>query len=57
MSQDRKNRILGRMHARELTLSEADIVNGRGQVATTTVCTISSNGAPDGDVDLGECTG
>lgn len=57
MSQDRKNRILGRMHARELTPSEADIVNGRGQVATTTVCTIGSNGVPDGDVDLGECAG
>lgn len=55
MSDDKKNRVLSRMSARQLTATEAQIVSG-GQ-RTLTVCTIGSNGVPDGDVDLGECRG
>ncbi len=42
------NRTLGRIGARELTPEEAAVVTG-GQVGTN-VCTIGSNGQPDGDV-------
>lgn len=51
MNQD--SRVLGRMGARELTAREIDYVTGG--VHTVTVCTVGRNGAPDGDVFLGEC--
>lgn len=53
MQNDTKNRVLNRTNARELTAAEAQIITG-GQ-NTLTVCTIGSNGQPDGDVSLGEC--
>jgi hypothetical protein len=54
MLNDRKNRVINRLRARELSPTEAQIVTG-GQT-TLTVCTIGSNGEPDGDVSLGECS-
>jgi hypothetical protein len=48
MVSENKNRVLNRINARELTPHEAAVVTG-GQVHTN-VCTIGSNGQPDGDV-------
>jgi hypothetical protein len=55
MLRNRKNRILSRRHARELTPAEVENVTGGFQVSTKTVCTLASDGSLDGDVDLGEC--
>lgn len=49
---DKTNRVLGRMGARELTPVEIDHVTGG--VRTETVCTFR-DGSLDGDVFLGEC--
>ena len=48
MLNQKDNRVLSRIAARELTPREAAIVAG-GQ-AHTNVCTVGSNGQPDGDV-------
>jgi hypothetical protein len=48
MASQNENRVLGRRGARELTTQEAAVVTG-GQ-AHTNICTIGSNGQPDGDV-------
>ena len=52
------DRVLSRMGARELTGEEVTAVVGTQcghRVCTTTLCTIDSAGAHDGDVSLGEC--
>jgi len=52
------DRVLSRMGARELTGEEVTAVVGTQcghRVCTTTLCTIDSTGAHDGDVSLGEC--
>jgi hypothetical protein len=48
MLNEKANRVLSRAGARDLTPQEAAVVAG-GQ-AQTNVCTIGSNGQPDGDV-------
>jgi hypothetical protein len=49
-----QNRVLIRKGARELTPTEADLVNGG--LRTTTLCTINTSAATrDGDTFLGEC--
>lgn len=48
MTSQNENRVLGRRGARELTPHEAAVVAG-GQ-AHTNLCTIGSNGQPDGDL-------
>jgi len=49
-----QNRVLIRKGARELTPTEADLINGG--LRTLTLCTISGVTAQrDGDVSLGEC--
>jgi hypothetical protein len=49
-----QNRVLIRKGARELTPTEADLINGG--LRTLTVCTIGGVTAQrDGDVSLGEC--
>jgi hypothetical protein len=47
MANHNHNRVLGRMGARELTQQELAAVTG-GQ-AHTDLCTVGSNGQPDGD--------
>jgi hypothetical protein len=48
-----QDRVLIRRGARELTPTEADLINGG--LRTTTLCSIGQNGQRDGDVSLGEC--
>jgi hypothetical protein len=49
-----QNRVLIRKGARELTPTEADLINGG--LRTLTICTIGGVTAQrDGDVSLGEC--
>ena len=53
-SMDDQNRVLIRKGARELTPTEADLINGG--LRTLTLCTIGGVTAQrDGDVSLGEC--
>ena len=47
------SRVLGRKGARIVTETETDVVNGG--VRTTTLCSISTTGAIDGDVFTGDC--
>ena len=48
-----ENRVLCRNGARELTPTEADLINGG--LRTLTLCTIGASAQRDGDVSLGEC--
>lgn len=48
-----QDRVLIRRGARELTPTEADLINGG--LRTLTLCTIGASAQKDGDVSLGEC--
>ena len=48
-----QDRVLIRRGARELTPTEADLINGG--LRTLTLCTIGDSRQKDGDVSLGEC--
>lgn len=48
-----QDRVLIRRGARELTPTEADLINGG--LRTLTLCTIGNGAQRDGDVSLGEC--
>jgi hypothetical protein len=48
-----QDRVLIRRGARELTPTEADLINGG--LRTLTLCTIGASAQRDGDVSIGEC--
>ena len=50
---NKQDRVLIRRGARELTPTEADLINGG--LRTLTLCTIGEGRQRDGDVSLGEC--
>jgi len=50
---NKQDRVLIRRGARELTPTEADLINGG--LRTATLCSIGEGGQRDGDVSLGEC--